>query len=998
MTLAGAQRLPQGGRIDRSRRLRFTFNGRILEGHPGDTLASALLANGVRVVGRSFKYHRPRGIFGLGAEEPNALVQLGEGARTEPNLRATQVQLFDDLTAASQNCWPSVNFDLGAMADLFKPLLPAGFYYKTFIGPGRPNRAWLFYEPFIRRAAGMGMAPSAPDPDRYERMHAHCDVLVVGAGPSGLAAALTAARAGARVVLADQQAEPGGHLLDRSAEIDGRPALDWVASAMTMLSAMPEVTILRRATVEGAYDHGLFGIVQRLTDAVPAEGQPRQRYWQLRARQVVLATGAIERPIAFLDNDRPGVMLASAAAAYALRYGVKPGNRIVVFTNNDWAYRSALDLKQAGCTVAAVIDLRSETGPAARAAEAAGIRVRRGAAVVRALGRSSLAGVEVAPLAADGKRLAGAVERIACDCLAVSGGYTPTVHLISQARGKLLYDPEIAAFVPGAAPAGVHIAGGCRGSFALSRCLAEGFAAGAAAAVAAGCGNGATPPLPCVALQESAPQRFVWRVPASRRGKRWVDLQNDVTDEDIALAARENYAAVEHAKRYTTLGMGTDQGKTSNLLGLHILAELLDRPPETVGVTTFRPPFTPTTFGALVGRNPILNHPIRRTPMHEWHEAQGAPFLPNGLWLRPQCYPRAGETIHQAIAREALAVRQGVGMVDVSTLGKIDIQGRDAVAFLDRVYINGWSTLSIGKGRYGLMLREDGFVFDDGVTTRLGEHHFHMTTTTANAARVYEWLERHLQTQWRDLEVHLTAVTDDWAAVAVAGPKARTVLAGVADADVSDAALPFMGMIEAKVAGIPARIFRISFSGELAYEVNVPADHGLALWGALLEAGAPHGIVPYGLEALSVLRIEKGHVVGAEFDGRATPVDLGFEKMISRKKDFIGRWALGRPAFHDPGRLQLVGLAAVDPKEPIPPGAQLVPSGDGTSPRQSRGHVTSACYSPNLSAEIALGMLADGRARHGQEIVAAAPVQGRAVRVRVQPPCFIDPEGRRLHV
>jgi sarcosine oxidase subunit alpha len=989
-------RLPQGGRIDRSRRLGFTFNGRALEGHPGDTLASALLANGVRLIGRSFKYHRPRGVFGLGAEEPGALVQLGRGARSEPNIRATQVQLFDGLVAASQNCWPTVGFDIGALANFAKPLIPAGFYYKTFIGPGRPNRAWMFYEPFIRRAAGMGKAPAEPDPDRYERMHGSCDVLVVGAGPAGIAAALAAARTGARVVLADEQAEPGGHLLGRTAEIDGRPALDWVASALTMLSSMPEVTILRRATVEGAYDHMLFGVAERLTDAVPADGHPRQRFWQLRARQAVLATGSIERPIAFLDNDRPGIMLASAAAAYAVRYGVKPGNRIVVFTNNDWAYRSAIDLHQAGCAVEAVIDLRREPGPAARAAEEAGIRVRHGAAVVRALGRT-LSGVEVAPLGADGAGLSGPAERIACDCLAVSGGFTPTVHLFSHAKGKLVYEPEIASFVPSAGPSGFHVAGGCRGSFSLARALEEGFSAGAAAAKAAGFGDGAAPGAPGVAAEEHAPARFIWRVPANRRGKRWVDLQNDVTDEDIALAVRENYAIVEHTKRYTTLGMGTDQGKTSNMVGFHILSEILDRPPEQVGVTTFRPPYTPTTFGALVGRHATLNHPVRRTPMHDWHEGQGAPFLPNGLWLRAQCYPRRGESVHDAISREARAVREGVGMVDVSTLGKIDIQGRDAMEFLNRVYMNGFSTLAVGKGRYGLMLREDGFIFDDGVTTRLDETRFHMTTTTANAARVYEWLEKHLQTQWRDLDVYLTAVTDDWAGVAIAGPKARAVLAGVTSADISDAALPFMGVTEAEVAGIPARIFRISFSGELSYEVNVPADQGLALWGALMEAGAPHGLVPYGLEALSVLRIEKGHIVGAEFDGRATPMDLGFERMIARKKDFLGKWALGRPAFHQPNRLQLVGLAAVDPREAIPAGGQLVPSGDGQTPQQSQGHVTSSCYSPNLGAEIALGLLADGRARHGQEIVAASPLKKRAVRVRVMQPCFIDPEGRRLH-
>lgn len=991
-----------GGLIDRFRPLNFTFNGRSYQGFQGDTLASALLANGVHLVGRSFKYHRPRGIFAAGVEEPNALVQLRTGACSEPNIRATEVELFEGLIAESQNCWPSVEFDVGAMTGEFSRLLPAGFYYKTFMWP---RSFWMTYERVIRRAAGLGKPPTEADPDRYDKRSAHCDVLVVGGGPAGLAAALAAGRTGVRVILADNAPDFGGSLLADRAEIDGAPALDWAVNTVTELGNMPEVILLRRSTVFGYYDHNHLGIAERVADHLsqPEEGQPRQRLWKVRAGQVVLATGSFERPLVFGDNDRPGIMLAAAARTYVNQFGVRPGSRAVVFTNNDSAYETALDLADAGVKVAALIDVRQATeGPLADKARQTGIPCHFQSAVVATHGKKRLKSVEFMKLNAAGDGYEGQAERIDCDLLCVSGGWNPVVHLFAQSRGRPVYDQDITSFIPGQSIQAERSAGAARGSFTLADCLAEGMQAGVAAAQATGFGDGSTLKVPGASAETGTvtPLRALWSFPPRSSAKRFVDFQNDVTVNDIALAAREGYQSVEHVKRYTTLGMGTDQGKTSNVNGLGILANLLGADIPGTGITTFRPAYTPVTLGAFAGREGgVRFDPIRRSPMHEWHEEAGAVFMPSGLWLRPKCYPRQGETVAQTVIREARAVRDNVGIVDVSTLGKIDVQGPDAAEFLNRVYINEWKTLPVGRARYGVMLREDGIVFDDGTTTRLGEHHFHMTTTTANAGRVMAHLEFHAQMIWPELKVYLASVTDHWAALALSGPNSRKVLEKVfPDIDVGNESLPFMGFKQGRMKdGIPARLFRISFSGELAYEINVPADYGLAAWQAFMEAGKPLDIIPYGLEAMDILRLEKGHlIVGADIDGRTTPEDLGFARMVSTKKDFIGRRLLGRPAFSEPGRLELVGLLPTDGKTPIPAGAQIVADPSAPSPKPSLGRVTSANHSPTLNSSIALALVVGGLSREGEELYAVSPLTDHQARVKVTRPLFVDPKGERL--
>ncbi len=997
------KRLPEGGRIDRERSVGFTFNGRRYAGCAGDTLASALLANGVMLVGRSFKYHRPRGIFSCGVEDPNAIVQLGVGARTEPNLRATQVELYEGLEAASVNCWPSVEFDVGAVTGWFSRLLPAGFYYKTFMWPAR---LWLQYEYVIRHAAGLGRAPEENDPDRYEKFYVHCDVLVAGGGPAGLAAAYAAGRAGARVILADEQSELGGALLGLKAEIGGKPAIAWVASTVEKLRGMEDVRLLSRSTVFGYYDHNYLGIAERVTDHLGPSappGLPRQRLWKVRARQVVLATGAHERPLVFADNDRPGVMLASAAQAYVNRYAVKPGERAVVFTNNDSAYQAALELADAGVKIAALVDLRAAPeGTLVDALRDRGIEVLGGHAVVGTSGGKRVEAVEVGRLndAADG--IVGATRRIGCDLVCVSGGWNPAVHLFSQSRGKLRFDEARACFVPGDSYHAERSAGACNGAFRLADCLAKGIAAGAAAARDAGFRKGRAPAAPKAPEPEAAPLRAVWRVPVpgakARGAKQFVDLQNDVTAADVALAAREGYEAVEHLKRYTTTGMGTDQGKTSNVNALGILGQVTGTDIASVGTTTFRPPYTPVGYGLLAGRDvDHLFDPVRRTPMHAWHESVGAVFEDVGQWRRAWYYPREGESMRDAVNRECLAVRNSLGIVDASTLGKIDIQGPDALELLNRVYTNAWDTLKPGRCRYGLMLGEDGMLFDDGVTSCIGENHYHMTTTTGGAAHVLAWLEAWLQTEWPDLKVYLTSVTAHWAVAAIQGPNARRLLAELCDdVDLSAEAFPFMSWRDGTVAGIASRIFRVSFSGELSYEINVPSSCGVAMWQALMTAGAKYGITPYGTEALHVLRAEKGFVVvGHDTDGTITPQDLGMDWIVSKKKkDFLGKRSFARSDTARADRKHLVGLLTEDPGEVVPEGSQIVEEVRPNPPMPMGGHVTSSYWSAALGRSIAMALLVNGHNRHGETVTISLP--DKNVRATVTKPIFYDPEGERL--
>jgi sarcosine oxidase, subunit alpha len=996
-------RLAEGGRIDRARSVAFTFNKRGYEGHPGDTLASALLANGVALTGRSFKYHRPRGIMSAGVEEPSAIIQLGSGAYADPNCKATQVELHAGLEAASLNCWPSVELDFGGIGNALADLIPAGFYYKTFMWP---RRGWLAYEHFIRRAAGLGRAPTLPDPERYEKRFEHVDVLIAGGGPAGIAAALAAGRTGARVLIADEQSEFGGQLLFRDGEIDGGGAADWLTASFAELSAMPEVRLLPRSTVAGYYDHNFLTILERLTDHLAptiSAGPPRQRLWKVRAREVVLATGAIERPFVFVNNDLPGIMLAGAAQSYIRRYGVRPGSRAVIFTNNDSAYEAAASLADAGVALAAIVDARDGAIPLAAEFRRRGVEVLSGHAVIAAAGGQALREVTVAPLAADGASLAGTASTIDCDLLCVSGGWSPSVHLFSQSGGRVVYDEAEACFVPGKSVQHERSAGAAAASFDLAACLAAGHEAGLAAARAAGFSADESP-APRVVPQNMTPLRALWEVPAlpGARGKKFVDIANDVTAADIALAAREGYRSVEHAKRYTTAGMGIDQGKTANVNALAILARETAGAIPGVGTTTFRPPYTPVTIGALAGRHVgEFYDPLRKTPMTDWHAANGAVFEPVGRWRRPFYYPRAGEDMESAIRRECRAVREGAGLLDASTLGKIDLQGRDVVTMLDRVYTNGWGNLAVGQCRYGLMLKDDGMVFDDGVTSRLGEQHYLMTTTSGHADAVLSWLEEWLQCEWPDLDVWPTSVTTQWATVNLAGPRSREVLqaAGI-DIDISREGCPYLGVREAVVAGIPARIFRVSYTGELSFEINVASRYGLALWEALMTAGAPVGIAPIGTEALHVLRAEKGYIaVGHDTDGTVTPLDLGMRWIIDKtKSDFIGKRGLARSDLARAGRPQLVGLLTEDPALVLPEGSQLVATGPGKLPAPPVpmiGRITSSYFSTTLGRSIALALLDGGLKRMGERVTAVLP--DRTVAAIVGKSRFYDLDGERLH-
>lgn len=990
---AGLQpnRLGVGGLVDRSTTLRFTFDGTLYAGHPGDTLASALLANDVRLVGRSFKYHRPRGVMTAGPEEPNALVELREGARREPNTKATTAELFDGLTARSQNRWPSLDLDVGAVNGLFSPLLVAGFYYKTFKWPAA---LWeRLYEPAIRRAAGLGRSAGLADPDAYEKAFAFCDVLVIGSGPAGLAAALAAGRAGARVILCEEDFALGGRLLSERFEIDGGSAAAWREAAATELASLPNVRMMQRTAVFGVYDGGTFGAIEKVSDhfPVPPEGHPRQRLWQIVAGRSILAAGAVERPLVFPGNDRPGVMLASAARTYANRFGTVPGQRVAVLTCGDDGWRTAFDLAACGATVEAVIDAREAPSPALEArAKRLGARLFAGGRVVGTEGSKRLVAMTVA-------NREGRTERLPADLLAMSGGWNPSVALSTHLGGKPGWSDAISAFVPGQTPPGMAVVGAANGEMTLGVALKMGHEAGLSAAAARGyllaAGDAAE------AGDEPSRLTALWHVEG--RGKAFVDFQHDVTADDVSLAHREGFRSVELLKRYTTLGMGTDQGKLSNVNGHAIMAELVGRPIGQVGTTIARPPYAPVAIAAFAGATRGRHFkPTRLTAGHAFAASQGASFVEAGQWLRPQWFAREGETDWlETVKREARGVREAVGICDVSTLGKIDVQGADAAEFLNRVYINGFKQLAVGRARYGVMLREDGFVLDDGTTARFGPEHFVVSTTTANAARIMKHLAFASEVLWPDLDVQLASVTEAWAQYAVAGPQSRALLEALfGDAiDVSDAAIPFMAVKAFEWAGVPVRLFRISFSGERAYEVAVPTDYGEALARALAKAGEAFGAIPYGTEALGILRIEKGHVAGNELSGTTTAADLGLGRMMSAKKDFIGKALAGREAMTAPDRLALVGFKPVDAGQKLSGGAHFLAVGAPATTAGDQGYVTSVAFSPALGHWIGLGLLKAGPTRIGERLRAVDLLRGTDVEIEICAPAFVDPEGSRHH-
>ena len=991
-------RLNDVGLINRDKKLSFKFNGVTYYGYEGDTLASALIANGVHLVGRSFKYHRPRGFFGAGVDEPYALVQLFKNNESEPNVRATEQELFEGLEAKSVNCWPSVKFDIGAINNFLRIFLPAGFYYKTFMWP---RSFWYkIYEPFIRKAAGFGVASIKHDKDRYEHKYEYCDLLVTGSGPAGLASAYAAAKNGAKVILAEDKSRFGGSLLTSEVSIGNQTGKEWAENILAELQEMPNVKVKNRSQVFGYYDHNMMVMSERISDHLSKSNKymPRQRLWYIRAKEVVISSGSIERPLVFGNNDTPGVMLSSAAKEYLKVYGVLVGKKPIVFTNNDSGYETAIEFKKNGIDPL-VLDTREDLdSEIIKEAKNLNIKIKFSHVVIAAKGYKKVKSAEISEISKDKKNL-GSIKNIKCDCICVSGYWTPTIHLASQSGNKTKFNKEIDAFIPGLPKQNETTIGSANGIFSLEETLKTSFDLGYQLSKKVTSNNNKVS-VPSVIETKTTKHDKFWCVPLpkGKNYKRFLDFQNDVSVTDIELALREGYRSIEHVKRYTTLGMATDQGKTSNLNGLQLVSNLENKIVPEVGHTTFRPPYTPVTIGAIVGRE-IGKHskPTRKSPMHYWHEKNNAVFVDAGVWLRPRYYKQGNENLFQASKREAANVRKNVGVCDVTTLGKIDIKGPDAAEFLNRVYTNSWLKLPVGKARYGVMLREDGIVMDDGTTTRISENHYHMTTTTAQAGNVLSHLEYYLQLVWPELNVNVVSTTEQWAGAAIAGPQSRNVLQKLfPDTDVSNEGLPFMGYLEANLFGVNARIFRISFSGELAYEVNVESDSGNFMWEKIIEIGKNFGMQPYGTEALSTLRIEMGHVAGSELDGRTIPYDNSLEGLVSKKKDFIGKRSLNRSAFVADDRQKIVGVVPLDKKTSIPEGSYLVKDPKAKLPNPKLGHISASCWSVEYDNPFSLAILHDGKNMIGKKLFALSPVKNKSIAVEIVSSHYVDPKGTRV--
>ena len=991
-------RLDKGGLIDRSKTISFKFNGKNYSGYEGDTLASALIANGVHLVGRSFKYHRPRGFFGAGVDEPYAMVQLIRDNESIPNVRATEQELFEGLEAKSVNCWPNVNFDIGAINNFLNKFFPAGFYYKTFMWP---RSFWYkVYEPFIRKAAGFGVVSTGHDQERYEHKYEYCDLLVTGSGPSGLASAYAAAQNGARVILAEDKPRFGGSLLTSEVSIGNQSGQEWAENIISELKSMPNVTVKNRSQVFGYYDHNMLVMSERISDHLPKTNKyiPKQRLWYIRAKEVLISSGSIERPLVFGNNDTPGVMLSSAAKEYLKIYGVLVGKKPLIFTNNDSGYETAIEFKKNGIDPIILDTRKDPSSEIVNEAKSLNIDIKFSYVVVSAKGYKKVKSADIAKISDDKKQL-NQIENINCDCICVSGFWTPSIHLASQSGNKTKFNEEIDAFIPGQSKQNETVLGSAKGIFTLEETLKTSFEKGSELSKKI-TNKENNISVPSVVEKKHTNHDKFWCVPLpeGKNYKRFLDFQNDVSVTDVELALKEGYRSIEHVKRYTTLGMATDQGKTSNLNGLQLVSDVENKVVPQVGHTTFRPPYTPVSIGAIVGRE-IGKHskPTRKSPMHSWHEKNNAVFVDAGVWLRPRYYKQGNENLFEGSKREAKNVRQNVGVCDVTTLGKIDIKGPDAAELLNRVYTNAWLKLPVGKARYGVMLREDGIVMDDGTTTRISENHYHMTTTTAQAANVLSHLEYYLQLVWPELNVNVVSSTEQWAGAAIAGPKSRDVLQKLfPDLDVSNEGLPFMGYVEGNLFGVNAKIFRISFSGELAYEVNVESDNGNFMWEKIMEIGKEFDIQPYGTEALSTLRIEMGHVAGSELDGRTIPYDNSLEGMVSKKKDFIGKRSLSKSAYVAEDRQKVVGVVPLDKKTSIPEGSYLVVDAKAKLPNPKLGHVSASCWSVEYDNPFSLAILKDGKNMIGKKLFAMSPVKNKTIPVEIVSSHYVDPKGERV--